>query len=281
MVGRHYITIFGGLGNQLFQLSAAIILSKDRKVNLVSPFSWAKGNHKDEYHLFLENLSGLRFCSNPLVRLISSVTIFLPSRCLDLWALLSLNVKHEPFSSEYWRAGGPTGASFSFHTGYFQSDYLVDSSGLAKQLVRAFDLIEGSSSSVVVMHVRGGDYIPAKRLFGLLNQEYYRNCLANISGSDGVLVITNDLIYSAELMLGIEVEFSSNNSVLDDFRLALDSKIFIGGNSTFSWWIAKVRSQLGKDAYLPEPFFPASSSLRPESNLLISGVLLEKGTFRD
>jgi hypothetical protein len=277
MVSETFITIFGGLGNQLFQLSQALELSKSSNVKLVYPYSWAKGTFKDEYRAFFTSLGAPAFSSSKTLRFLSSVSTFLPFRVIQFGRLLRIEVHSDAYSL---LEPQEKHASRLIHTGYFQNDIQVNNSGLALKIA---NLSKNPASQIgeLVVHVRGGDFIAAQRLYGLLDREFYTDAIRAMGQPLPITCITNDKKYALDLLSPLHVSFSEGNGPLEDFFKAVSAQNFVGSNSTYSWWIAKTRISMGRRSVMPEPFFPLTSELKPDQALRIEGVCFQQSKFRN
>jgi hypothetical protein len=278
MVGKTFVTIFGGFGNQLFQVSQALNLANHGVVKLVYPYSWAKGTYKDEYRELFKSMRAPEFCSNIAIRFLSSISTFLSGRHISIGRLVELEMQRDAFLAEKSKYKSPS-SRIKILTGYFQNDKQVNDSALAERLAACLrsSVID---REVVTLHVRGGDFIAAKSFYGLLDSGYYKKPLANIKKKLPVFCITNDIPYASDLLGDLDMNLFSGSSVIDDFLCAVGSEFFIGSNSTFSWWIAKTRAHLGRPSNLPEPFFPQASPLRSNSSLWIHGVSRSESEFK-
>lgn len=277
MVSETFITIFGGLGNQLFQLSQALELSKSSNVKLIYPYSWAKGTFKDEYKDFFTSLGAPAFTTSKSLRFLSSVSTFLPFKVVQFGRLLRIEVHSNAYSSlepqeKY--------ASRVIHTGYFQNDAQVNNSGLALTIA-ALSNDPVSQIDELVVHVRGGDFISAQRLYGLLDHEFYTDAIRAIGQHLPITCITNDKNYALDLLRPLHFSFSESNGPLEDFFKAISAQNFVGSNSTYSWWIAKTRISMGRRSVMPEPFFPLTSELKPDQALRIEGVSFQQSIFKN
>lgn len=276
MVSKAFVTIFGGLGNQLFQLSQAIELGKFQNVKLVYPYSWAKGTFKDEYQGLFTSLGGPTFTSSKTLRFLSSISTFFPLERFQVGKALSIYVHSDAYSP---LVPERKSAYRIIHTGYYQNDAQVSKSGLALKLAKLSKERQGQRHGLV-MHVRGGDFIAAQRLYGLLDRDFYATALQAIGQALPITCITNDKNYALDLLRPLHFSFSESEGPLEDFFKAVSAEYFIGSNSTYSWWIAKTRISLGRGSVMPEPFFPPTSELKPNQALRIEGVSFQQSIFR-
>jgi hypothetical protein len=106
-----------------------------------------------------------------------------------------------------------------------------------------------------VIHFRRGDTVNFHRTHGVLSIDYF---LRNLSPNLETLVSTDDLSYTDF----IEKEFKTrliltplDTSTWQSLKIFCGAKVFIGSNSTLSWWAAKIRSKSHKNSsILPRPW---------------------------
>lgn len=118
-----------------------------------------------------------------------------------------------------------------------------------------------SNLSEIVIHARRGDYsrnTKTKRIHGVYGIDYYMEALERFSeGRKTVSVLSDDIKFAWTLAREIGSQFPSmkaSASTGSDPLLLLGeyskSSLFIGSNSTFSWWL----SSLGADKIRVLPF---------------------------
>jgi hypothetical protein len=175
--------------------------------------------------------------------------------------------------------------------GYFQSyrwpglDYVaseLESLSLKKpssELVNFID--EVGEKETVMIHVRLGDYKKQDN-FGILGPDYYESALKDLMHSRGfekILLFSNepavaisyipekfhDLIYVVPDFLGSAAE------TLEAMRYA---KSYVIGNSTLSWWGARISYTVGARVIAPQPWFKSAvepADLIPPGWMRIAG----------
>jgi len=238
MDGKCTLKVYGGLGNQLFQIATAMsyCTEHNKELELVG----CDGNRMTYYwDTLLKHFA-------PLVR------PCLPLKC--------------PIYHEIGFSYKPIGSMESdfILDGYFQSSkHFKGSKLLGELLTWPADIKErlltkyGSSifdPNVVIVHARRGDYLASewnKLVHGPLPASYYQLGIETIkNGIEGkplfVLISDDNSFWSSS-----ELEFLKDENTLifdendiDTLYLMTQSLNFIIANSTFSWWGAYLASAL-------------------------------------
>jgi hypothetical protein len=118
------------------------------------------------------------------------------------------------------------------------------------------------SSNPIVIHLRLGDYLDLVDTFGILSWKYYHQALMKVEGYTcrEIWVFSNDLdlarIHLAPLRLKNLKYVSPNHdsSATESMLLMSLAQDLIIGNSTFSWWSAKL-GNISKNVYAPKVWF--------------------------
>lgn len=138
----------------------------------------------------------------------------------------------------------------------------------------------------VILHIRLGDYEKEKN-FGILPTRYYREALeklVHLGFEDEIWVFTNDLGKAKEIF---PAEFEHRAKWIPDFS---DSSVqvleamrlgcaYVIGNSTFSWWAAKLARDKSAQVVAPSPWFRSAAThleLLPANWLTIDPWHLEQ-----
>jgi glycosyltransferase involved in cell wall biosynthesis len=297
-----FFTLAGGLGNQLFQYSAAYNQS-NQEINLVTnlfpvsrnkegfpeladcdlptEINYCSGFNFSRFFRKIVNssirISALNNCKM-IVKLYSTFSSFLASSLFLLenkslmWVKIDANLKSPRSRRRFLR---------TLYVGYFQ--YGSTSNQLVSQL-RKSSLVELSDQpnlrmliqkSVeirpVMVHIRLGDYENEGRI-GLLSKEYFTSALRALTQDKqvkDVWIFSND----GEKASSYFTEFDEINFwVVEDwgFRSADTLELmrhmegFVISNSTFSWWGARLAYLDNSRVIYPSPWF---KSLRMPKDL--------------
>jgi hypothetical protein len=263
--------ISGGIGNQLFQFSAAKHFEFQNDLNLILK----KQIKKDLKFTQDESLS----------KLFNNLEIFpdknRAGRLQIFWARIDrylarnsetyakvrkIFVAHEPGYIEI----EPNFEKQKIIRGYFQSYLYAEHS--KNQIVDAINKLETSSWTKnkiaeaetikpIAIHIRRGDYVSQASRYGLLGKEYYLKALAKISeisnlntvwifsdGSDSILESVIGTKYPVTIIRKpLEV------TDLDILLIMSKCSFHVIANSTYSWWAAFLSDTTQKICY-PEPW---------------------------
>lgn len=247
-----YLRLSGGLGNQLFQLAAAALLSDSGcKPQFVTPI--------------LEGLLSYNVPREPdsLKVLCRNGWLLDPvPRVSEPWRSLSLKARAGRWmpvlgisDRNFWKAIAHGVSGPYILDGYFQQGWSSDSFSRALSLMQMNSVLPSASLSVseeeVIIHIRGGDFLKLKQ-FQVVGFEYYILAmqLALDRGYKYFVVISDDMHYADLIFNKIRkkiptasIRFLNNgSSALLDFDIIRQAPARIIGNSTFAWWA----SALGK-----------------------------------
>lgn len=264
---RLKVALRGGLGNQLFQLCAAIACTK------------RTGRQ------FILDLTPLRV--TPIIRgqrrrgeiaaLVKPEEILSPAMgWLTSWDYFGDGCLRErdPRDAVLNRISISTKALL----GYFQNIALVNEvwTDLLKRIESSpkFSVLTTSNRlSQIAVHVRCGDYLrrSTQRHHGLTASTYYFEALQeaiSLSGLGEVRIVSDDP-ETAKSILDVDalskkfrVSYSQNASSLEDLRELASSSVVIMNNSSFSWWGAFVANKThGSTVIAPKPWFAIDTGI--------------------
>jgi hypothetical protein len=123
--------------------------------------------------------------------------------------------------------------------------------------------------NTISVHIRRGDYMNLQDSFGILSSDYYNSAikftLENSSTKyDRVLVFSDDFVLAKKLFSNVEVslpvQFAESPENLPEETLFLMSKsdALVISNSSFSWWAAQLGNK-SKFVVRPSKWFRAMS----------------------
>jgi len=247
----------GGVGNQLFILTAGTYYSLQNKESVLFDFS-----------RYVDGIpphgSDIRFF-NP-----DAMFQYRPYRNLVIAGLdkISFRISRALFPT-YTSSGVGYDPALETHVlenlifGYFQTykylehpkvRNLIDSLFLGS-VSEWFDKCSSEmvESSTISVHIRRGDYMNVQDTFGVLSSDYYISAINLILDNssieyDRVLVFSDDFVLAKQLLrnlkISLPVQFaeSSENNPEETLILMSQADAIIISNSSFSWWAA----QLGK-----------------------------------
>jgi hypothetical protein len=290
---RNYLYLTGGLGNQLFQISAALAI--DPKSELVLDIT--NGNPRigltgkpDVLDLFLPN--SFRYTSKRMPWITKKAIGFTlrshiaPKKwekfrvsqiMIEFATSILVSFHYQTFLSLRvarnlgYDPNFTTSSRNNFLLGYFQSHKWAQ---IAEQHEKWNLAIPGTIAEIeilkkiaseehpLVVHVRLGDYV-AEKGFGVLSKDYYRMTisLALQSKRYGAIWLFSDEPAKAmdfippDLDVLTRVIEEVNSSAAQTLEVMRLGKGYVIGNSTFSWWGAFISYNAGSPTFYPIPWF--------------------------
>lgn len=276
LVKSIHIPLFGGLGNQLFQFSMGLYLTKyfDRVAcwtDLIFKSHWTN------------KISSLVDCNSK-----TNFTRFDFIMVKFLSLLYPTLIIHENGSSDIpvFRIK----KSSRLVVGYFQRYEYVDA--VKSELLTALKkseqfsaLVPTASNDEIAVHIRRGDYAQesVKQVLGLTEMSYYAQgvrLLLKSTESYKKIVIYSDESQQALLEFvkeygksDIPIVASSFSNEYDDLGAMARSKGIVMSNSTFSWWAAWIGfNTVGSLVVAPRPWLATPSAA--DKNLVIDKWLV-------
>lgn len=304
------LPLLGGLGNQLFQLSAALHCHPDRDIRLISDLGFQRRNPRGRPDIESFNLpknviqsddhAKHRVCTKAFNLLLKSglqehrfdVTTQ-PARllakiilCLHTRKFLRFHISKGVGFSEWSSIKGNQLA-----IGYFQSHIWTMDEKVRKELAK-LTLLEPSarflelekhfsSSRFTAIHVRLTDYESEPNI-GTLDSTYFQKVLTNLSVSEGseIWLFSDDPQRALEMMppkikLKCKTFAESEVSANEEWQLMRYATEFYISNSTYSWWAARLAFNSLAKVFVPKPWF----AIGPQPNQLIPPEWIEVGRF--
>lgn len=290
---RHYVYLTGGLGNQLFQLSAALKANSGRStiisldINMGNP-------RKGDFFPDLAGFSlpeGVEFLSKPVSLFVQKTAGYLlrmgiepktwektriTSRILRFFGKMTLSWHYRKIVNLLIAENvGFTEVSVgrnNIQIGYFQSYRYLEDKNVLNQMDKLTPSVKSEklerlisrarSETPIFVHFRFQDYL-AEHKFGLPSKSYYEVALRDLDGmSRKIWVFSDDLKLAKEKVPSafrhnchfVEDDGLSPAQLLHLFRFGGD---YVIANSTFSWWGAQLRFDKRGKVIVPEPWFLA------------------------
>jgi len=227
------ITCFlqGGLGNQIFQILAAINLSIENNDEVCFNFNQ---------------------CYTPLQgkRAINYKETIFRNLCHSDDIKIS-NVYHEPGFSYN---NIPYTPNLQIH-GYFQSEKYIKTikNNLKDYIYLDEDSVKKPIENLTSVHVRRGDYVGLQQVHKLCDIEYYKEAMEIIGGN--FIFFSDDMEWVKENFEGKNILYSQYNDELLDLTLMTLCDNNIIANSSFSWWGAFLNKNKNKKIIAPKKWF--------------------------
>ena len=263
------MTMSGGLGNQLFQVSAGIYLEEvlDRDViynvsNLLGPAKSSPGNYTRSLEIY-ELLTGKNLIKSKPYWLLDLLITKFKRRFLGKYFLF----EHSQMDRLLFNISKHTREIF----GFYQDAEIVEAtwSSLNARMEKSekfSPLVKSSKIDRIAIHLRFGDYSDdpkTKEIYGLTKNSYYLEALSvirNNSNSPSNLVVVTDNQEKARSIINDEdfsgsIEYVSSPTAIQDLVELSRSSHVIMSNSTFSWWGAWIANKThGSQIIYPRPW---------------------------
>ncbi|MEB2782621.1 alpha-1,2-fucosyltransferase [Algoriphagus sp. C2-6-M1] len=291
------VSIYGGLGNQMFQFALAIVLDVEGIPTKISIRNFFVYNHHQGFELS-------KVFSVPL-RPIDKVKIFLLEWGAPVWKLKLvrwfmsrfINIYNKYDNSKFNEKGEFIYDSTVFNVknsmiiGTWQSEgYLINHEKLIKEVFNFNKPKDYKNSTLskkifdsnsVAVHVRRGDYTSMEWKSShmvITDPKYYIDSIAKLRSklvNPVFYFFSDDISWIKNNFKGDDFVFVSHNkngnSYIDMYLMSL-CKHFIIANSTFSWWAAWLSTNPDKLVIMPEPWLKniQTPGIYPESWLPVS-----------
>jgi Glycosyl transferase family 11 len=257
-----FVSLYGGLGNQLFQYSAARALAHRHCAELVCNLDWFRDDNN-----FIENTRwgyALAPFELPVVTQfnLSAIPPFFEEKDFTYQADF-VNVQVPVWLNGYFQ-------SYKYFEIY--AELLREEIGTARRMDSSNQsLLEHiKNSNSVGLHVRRGDYLSNKnaaKVHGICSLEYYKMAIAHLVNQIGelgeVFVFTDDpgwVKSSFDIgMSYILIHHNPTDSAHFDLWLMGACKHFITANSSLSWWGAWLGDKAQRVTIAPKQWFIAPS----------------------
>jgi len=239
------VRLTGGLGNQLFQFAAAVVLARRFELPICL-WTGAMQTYTTPRDLVLPlfidlGRFGVSMRDRPNLVQRTRMARLLPCICRGAaWVsdrnLLEVAHRTSPlFSAQL--------------DGYFiesiDQDFFDEAVSLLEPAIVAPAVVEHSAQRVCAIHIRGGDFV---RLGWTLDDvlSYYQTSLARVLECEPnlrIVAVTDDPDHAAQTLrsLGVNADIHSG-SLRSDFDLLRTASYAILSNSTFSFWAGALRS---------------------------------------
>jgi hypothetical protein len=245
------LEIQGGLGNQLFQLSALKAFCEDNErfpcIDLYRLWT-AKAPRTFDFDFYLLN----KIFGNLGVRVLNPIK---PNALTKLqksfFSRINLFNKDKFKSIEVGYQSDPTlGKRVNRIQGYFQSYLYADRVRWKEILCQEFFgssqyqklLGKLQAQNPMALHVRGQDYLIDKSGIGTLSRTYFKLGIEKLNAvGENIWVFTDDFEYAQELLKECPGNFYFPDSVnsltpMESMMLFSKAKKLLLSNSTFAWW---------------------------------------------
>jgi len=243
-----YVPLHGGLGNQLFQVSSAYFIAKQKNMILVLLYRkdgrFMTHNSADEFMKTIFSYFNYTYYENIDI---SKLKIYTESKCFEY----NPNIINE--NENY------------LLDGYFQNkNYITNNSEIlscfknneiCNRLLIEYPLLNDS----FFIHVRMGDYANSPELYHLDKDSYYKQAIDYIlernNNNAHFFILSDDVefIKNYSMFQNINKTIITNMNTLDSlYFMSLCKKGGICANSTFSGWGSKLNENADKIIICPK-----------------------------
>jgi hypothetical protein len=250
------VRLAGGLGNQIFQLGAALLLAKKSGIKKIYIDDSALGNYDAKRENELLNFFDFsRLDFDVEFRNLSFVKLRIPK-------VLPLNVSKFPFVSDknFQTILNSPNKSFMLLDGYFQKCLTQNNFDEEIQLLKKIcitSVIEKKSDCVI--HIRGGDFVKLG-WNSVTPKEYYFKAIETMKlkyNQNKFYIVTDDRIYSKNILEEINIDYEFlGNSMQEDFHLIGSFKYRILSSSTFALWASALGNNEDSIVIAPKDWIP-------------------------
>lgn len=291
---RVFLSLTGGLGNQLFQLAAGLNLAENGRLSLVTELGAPRKSKDGKADLLSFSLpEGVELLNEKRANWITQKTAGFMLRNGLAPTRIEKNIVFVFFSKLFANivmtvflrlkvvvlASGDVGYSLMHITkakivllGYFQSYRWAEKPEVLNQLrsiafLQDSELIKQYSIDAeielpLIVHVRLGDYLSEKN-FGIPSKDYYKVGIDKILSTEkckSIWLFSDDLEKACEYIPNdISIPVRMIPEVEDSAAATLEVMRFGVGyviaNSTFSWWAAFLSKKPNVEVIAPEPWF--------------------------
>ena len=289
---RKYLHLTGGLGNQLFQLAAAVYFAKNTELHVLTKNGKPRTNKMGEPEIFSFILPNQVTVSNSssystfisrvcgfIIRISASPRNFEKNQIMNLLIRLIASIINAIYLRYPVRIMKVKGVGYvgsksraNLLIGYFQTFKYVEEPTVSKKLnllrlenpskqVTDF-IMQSKLESPLIVHIRRGDYANESG-FGLLGDRYYVNAIKEIMSStefNSIWVFSDEIakvagVFDDKFDIPIRYFGDVDNSASALLEIMRHGKGFVIGNSSFSWWAAYLRFDKQAKVIAPTPWF--------------------------
>jgi hypothetical protein len=234
----------GGLGNQLFQISAAIALALDIGTEPVFDMK----NHDlpkqgRKCNKYLKTIfRNLKFSSDLPIKQVYREPHF---HYKEISPSLNMCLVGYFQSEKY----------FEKHANHIREVFSVDAETEEVIAKKYGKILEKKPTAV---HVRRGDYLQFSAAHPPCSIGYYKDAMARFPDNTTFLIFSDDIPWCKENFLQDNIVFVEKNEDIIDFYLIYMCDGVILSNSSFSWWAAWLSNHKNKRIIAPKRWFGKS-----------------------
>lgn len=250
------VRLAGGLGNQIFQLAAALRLRKG-SLEHIALYTEGLSDYAVSRSFELEKLFDLS-CLDVSIDDFSRIQKYVIQARVGRWPILGCSD-----SNYHKHLTLPTRSKNLFVDGYFQGVWDKRSfEDICKILSLALRPGADRLPRSLIIHIRGGDFKNIPNL-NICSFDWYAKALSLALAKNPdiscISVLSEDQLYAHDLVMFLSGKFDKdivlkpNQSAIDDFQYLMSQENLVIGNSTFSFW-ASALNAVSKTCIAPSHF---------------------------
>ncbi len=288
------VSLTGGLGNQLFQLSAGLYYSENSKLHLISSLGAPRLANDGlpeimSFELPDKVIPSKALKANLLLRKITGFLLFngisdsvrfnfkIIDSIIKRIGIGMLSIKFRiPFSVLVSRDVGfyeitPRFRNFLL-VGYFQSFRWAENDEVKLKMMAIHPKVKSKELETLrklsieekplIVHIRLTDYL-AHPHFGTMNTDYYRKAIEyvrNLAEVQSIWVFSDSIedardLFPSEISCKVRWISDVDGSTSQTFEAMRFGSSYIIANSTFSWWAAYLRYNQESPVICPKRWF--------------------------
>jgi len=237
-------SIMGGLGNKMFQISAAFSMAKENKDELIFNINDCESSHRPLNSYFDNIFKKVNFVNHTLP--INNVHFEQGFHFQKINYAPNLKI-HGYFQSEKY---------FLKYKKNIKNLFSIDKENKKKLNDKYGDLLKLNTCSI---HVRRGDYLGLTDYHTVLDINYFNKAMSYFDSNTTFLVFSDDVNWCRNNLISENIFFIENNLDYIDLWLMSLCKNNIISNSTFSWWGAYLNNNRYKKVICPKNWFGESN----------------------
>lgn len=223
--------IYGGLGNQLFQIATALCYAWDNNcLPIFSDKPWVRLGEELKYNETI--LQHLNWVDSNTFESLTFTKYKQPHFYYEMISYFEKSVLFDGYFQSY--------KYFDKYKSKLLSELIKVPEDLAVKVDEVWEDLRGPNT--VAIHIRRGDTLANCEYHTLIPLTYYERCLQwfedKLGGNAKYIIFSDDIEWCRQQELFKNVTFCSTDSTEMDFLLMSKCEHFIIGNSTFSWWAA-------------------------------------------
>jgi len=253
-----YLRLSGGLGNQIFQLGASMLLAKSSGAtrlviddSFLNNYQAKRSNDLCKFFDFKKAGIKVEFSKFPLAK-------------YRLPKILPLRFSFWPFVSDrnFQPALQSTTDRTRYLDGYFQSCLSQKNFDDIRTILISISILDKNllDPSICVIHIRGGDFLKLG-WDSIAPSSYYHSAMHLMLTNHNIQhfkVITDDLNYAKTIMSCHDVSYEIfSNDITSDFNVIASAQRRILSSSTFALWASALNELRDSIVICPRYFMPS------------------------